>query len=171
MALINSHLPVRSPVGTREESTACVASSRYGPNLFADKPATLSEPPSSSLILGSSPEADTQREGFHQACLPAACPHPVSTANPTDSTFSQKDSHESQQNSLHIPDQPVLAVSTHRNASHDSLIRPPSIASSQKEYTKVFNEIEDLYPDGDAITIMSAILQASSKYHEKTVDF
>jgi len=179
MAIVNSHLPVSSPVGTIEEnpqhgSPAPDTSSIYGracPAVSADEPATPSEPPSSSFILGSPPEADTQREGFHQACPPAACTHPVSTANPTDSTLSPKDSHESQQNSLDIPDQPALAVSTRRNASHDSSIRPPSIASSQEEYTPVSNEIEELYRDGDAIPIMSGILQASVKYHEKTVNF
>ena len=95
----------------------------------------------------------------------------MSTASSTESTLSPKDSHESQQNSLDIPDQPALAVSTRRNASHDSSIRPPSIASSQEEYTPVSNEIEELYRDGDAIPIMSGILQASVKYHEKTVNF
>merc|ERR1712144_136400 len=128
--LNNNMAIVNSPVGTIEEnpqhgSPAPDTSSIYGracPAVSADEPATPSEPPSSSFILGSPPEADTQREGFHQACPPAACTHPVSTANPTDSTLSPKDSHESQQNSLDIPDQPALAVSTRRNASHDSSI-------------------------------------------------
>ncbi|PVH71241.1 hypothetical protein DL98DRAFT_597090, partial [Cadophora sp. DSE1049] len=179
MAIVNSHLPVSSPVGTIEENPQHASpdpdtSPIYGracPAVSADEPATPSEPPSSSFILGSSPEADTRREGFHQACPPAACTNPVSTANPTDSTLSPKDSHGSQQNSVDIPDQPALAVSTHRNSSHASSIRPPSIASSQNEYTTVSKEIEDLYRDGDAIPFMSGILQASVKYHEKTVDF
>ncbi|KAG4438634.1 hypothetical protein IFR05_005878 [Cadophora sp. M221] len=103
MAIVNSHLPVSSPVGTIEEnpqhaSPAPDTSSIYEracPAVSADESATSSEPPSSFFILGSPPEADTQREGFHQACPPASCTHLVSTANPTDSTLSPKDSHES----------------------------------------------------------------------------
>ncbi|PVH70493.1 hypothetical protein DL98DRAFT_577855, partial [Cadophora sp. DSE1049] len=182
IAIVNSHLPARGPVGTIEENPQHVSPApdtsptdgKACPAVSADKLATPSEPvtrPSSSFSLGSSPEADTQREGFTQACLPATYTHPVSTANHTDSTFSPKDSHKSQQNPLDIPDQPALAVSAHCNASHDPTIRPPSIASSQKEYTTVSNEMEDLYRDGDAIPIMSGILQASVKYHEKTVNF
>ncbi|KAH7317448.1 hypothetical protein BKA65DRAFT_542102 [Rhexocercosporidium sp. MPI-PUGE-AT-0058] len=102
--------------------------------------------------------------------LSAACTHPVSTANPTDSTLSPKDSHESQP-PLDIPDQPAPAVSTYRNASHDSSIRPPPIASSQGKYTPLSNEIGKLFPDRDAIPIMSGILQVSVKYHKKKVDF
>ena len=59
---------------------------------------------SSSFILGSS-EADTQREGFDQACLPTACTHLVSIADPTDSTLKTSvHTYKSQQNSLNILD-------------------------------------------------------------------
>ncbi|KAH6700671.1 hypothetical protein BKA61DRAFT_620952, partial [Leptodontidium sp. MPI-SDFR-AT-0119] len=182
MAIVNSHLPARSPVGTIEENPQHVSPApdtsptdgRACPAVSADELATPSEPvtgPSSSFSLGSSPEADTQREGFTQACLPAAYTHPVGTTNHTDSTYSPKDSHKSQQTSLDIPDHLALAVSAYCNASQDPTIRLPSIASSQKEYTTVSKEMEDLYRNGDAITIMSGILQTSVKYHEKTVDF
>ena len=119
MAIVDSHLPAWSPVCAMEEnpqhaSPAPETSPTYEracPAVSADELATPSEPvagPSSSFIVGSSPEADTQREGFDQACLPAACTHPVSTADPTDSTFSPKASghtHKSQQkpNGAHKP--------------------------------------------------------------------
>jgi hypothetical protein len=150
---------------------------RAYPAVSANKLATPSEPvtePSSSFIVGSSPETDTQRESFDQACLPAACTHPVSTADPTDSTFSPKASghtHESQQNSLDVPDQPALATSAHCHSSHDSTIRLPSIASSQTKHTTVSEEVKELCLERDAIPIMSGILQTCVKYHEKTADF
>lgn len=90
----------------------------------------------------------------------------MSTASSTESTLSPKDSHESQPNSVDIPDQLAQAVTTHRNSSHASSIRPPSIASSQEEFTTVSDEIEDLYRDWDAIPIMSGILQASVDFQD-----
>jgi hypothetical protein len=142
MAIVDSHLPARSPVCTIEENPQHVspapktspAYERVCSAVSADELATPPEAvtgPSSSFILGSSPEADTQRKGFDQACLPAACTHPVSTADPTDSTSKASGhTHESQQNSLGIPDQPALATSAHCHSSHDSTIKLPSIASS-----------------------------------------
>ncbi|KAG9229916.1 hypothetical protein BJ875DRAFT_521667 [Amylocarpus encephaloides] len=101
MAIVDSHLPARSPVCTMEEkaqraSQAPETSPTYEracPTVSADELATPSEPitgPSSSFIVGSSHEADTERQGFDQACLPAAYTRPVSTADPTDSTFGPK---------------------------------------------------------------------------------
>lgn len=183
MAIVGSHLQAKSSVCTMEENPQHASPApetppiqeRACPAVSADGLATPSEAatgPASSFI-GSSPEADTQREGFNQACLPVACA-PVSTADPTDSTFSPKASghaHESQQNSLDIPDQPAPAISAHCHTSHDSTIRPPSIALSQTEYTTVSKEMKELYLDGDAIPIMSGILQTCVKYHEMTAGF
>jgi hypothetical protein len=101
MAIIDSDLLARSSFRTKEENpqraslapeisptheSACSA-------ISANELATLSEAvtgPSSSFIAGLSPEADIQYKGFDQACLPAACTNPVSTADPTDTAFSPK---------------------------------------------------------------------------------
>ena len=80
MAIVNSHLPVSSPVGTIEEnpqhgSPAPDTSSIYGracPAVSADEPATPSEPPSSSFILGSSPR---QIHGMKASIKPSPLPH------------------------------------------------------------------------------------------------
>jgi hypothetical protein len=141
MAIVDSHLLARSPVYTIEEnpqhaSPAPKMSPTYEracPAVSTDELATPPEAvigPSSSFILGSLPEADTQREGFDQACLPAACTRPVSIADPTDSTpKASGHTHESQQNSLGIPDQPALATSAHCHSSHNSTIKLPLIVS------------------------------------------
>jgi hypothetical protein len=42
----------------------------------------------SSIVLNSSPEADTQPERLDQTCPLVACTHPVSTVEPTDGTLS-----------------------------------------------------------------------------------
>ena len=119
MAIVDSDLPARSSVRTKEENPQHASPAPETPPTYesacpavsANELATPSEAvtgPSSSFIVGSSPEADTQRDGFDQACLSAACTHPVSTADPTDSTFSPKASghtHKSQQkpNGAHKP--------------------------------------------------------------------
>jgi hypothetical protein len=185
MAIVDSDLLARSSVRTKEENPQHASPApetsptheRACPTVSANELATPSEAvtgPSSSFIVGSSPEADTQREGFDQACLPAACTNPVSTADSTDTMFSLKASgytHESQQNSLDILDQLALATSAHYHSSHDSTIKLPSITSSQTKYTTVSKQVKELYLEGDAIPSMSGILQACVKYHEKTADF
>jgi hypothetical protein len=178
---IDSHLLARSPVYRMEEnpqhaSLVPETSQTYEracPAISTNELATPSEPvigPSNSFIVGSSPGADTHRKG-DQAHLPAACTNPVSTADPTDTALSPEASghtHESQQNSLDILDLPALATPTH---CHSSTIKLPSIASLQTKYTTVSKEMEELYLDGDAIPIISGILQACVKYYKKTVDF
>jgi hypothetical protein len=181
MPIVGSNLQAKSLVCTMEENPQHASPApetpptqeRACPAVSSDELATPSEAatgPASSFI-GSSPEADTQREGFNQACLPVACAHPASIA---DSTFSPKASghaHESQQNSLDIPDQPALAISAHCHTSHDSTIRRPLFASSQTEYITVPKEVKELYLDGDTIPIMPGILQTCVKYHEKIASF
>ncbi|CZR52920.1 uncharacterized protein PAC_02797 [Phialocephala subalpina] len=124
----------------------------------------------SSIILSSLPEADTQLECLDQTCPLVACTNPVSTVEPTDSTSPNASGYAlevSQQASLDTPDR---TISTYCPASHDSTIRSPSI-TSQTKYKPVSKETQELYLDGDAIPIMSGILQTGVKYHEKTADF
>jgi hypothetical protein len=75
MAIIDCHLPARSLVYTMEENPqyallapeTSLTYERACPTVSADEFATPLEPvigPSSSFIVGSLPEADTQREGF-----------------------------------------------------------------------------------------------------------
>jgi hypothetical protein len=75
MAIVGSHLPARSPVCTIDENSQHASPApetsptyeRACPAVSADELATPPEAvagPSSSFILGSSPEADTQCEGF-----------------------------------------------------------------------------------------------------------
>ena len=123
-------IPNSSLFNTLSSKSWSLTYERACPAVSADELATRPEAvtgPSSSFILGSS-EADTQREGFDQACLPAACTHLVSTADPTDSTpKASVHTYKSQQNSLGIPDQLALATLAHRYSSHDSTIELPLI--------------------------------------------
>jgi hypothetical protein len=72
MASVDSHLPARSPACTIEENPQHASPA---PKIATPPEAVTG--PSSSFISGSSPEADTQHEGFDQACLHAACTHPT----------------------------------------------------------------------------------------------
>jgi hypothetical protein len=135
MAIVDSHLPAKRSVCTIEDNLqhalpAPQTSLTYETDL-AVSVADLATPPegvtglANSFILGSSPEADTQREGLNQTCLPVARTPPVSPADPTDSTFTPKargHAHESQQNPLDKPDQPALVISANCHALHDSMI-------------------------------------------------
>ncbi len=144
MAIINSDLPARSLVHIKEENLQYILppleislthESTYL-TIFANELATPLEAIiglSSSFIIGLLPKANTQREGFNQACLPAAYINPVSITNPINTAFSLKanrHTYESQQNLLNILDQPALVISAHCYSSHDSTIKLPSIISS-----------------------------------------
>jgi hypothetical protein len=180
MALTHSHLLVKSSASTGEENSQKVSPApetfptheEAYPTFSTDELATLSETATrsaSSIIFSSSPEADTEPGGLNQTCPPVACAHPVSTFEPTDSTLSSNASghtHEvSQHNSLDIADQTSLATSSHRPAFYDSTIRLPLVKSSQTKYKTVSKEMKELYLDGDAIPIMSGILQKSYLYY------
>ncbi|KAF8850019.1 hypothetical protein BDZ45DRAFT_680080 [Acephala macrosclerotiorum] len=182
IALVDSHLPVESSASTVKENPQHVSPApelfptdeKADPAVSTDELVTTSGAATgsaSSIILNPSPEADTQPECQYQTCPLVACTHPVSTVEPTDSTLSPNASgytlEVSQQTLLDTPDQ---TTSTHCPASHDSTIRSPSI-TSQTKYRPVSKETQELYLDGDAIPIMSGILQTSLKYHEKTADF
>jgi hypothetical protein len=178
LALVDSHLPVESSASTVEENPQHVSPA---PEPFpTDEKAvstnelvTTSEETAtgsaSSIILSSSPEA--QPECLDQTCPLVACTHSVGTVEPADSTLSPNASGHtlevSQQTSLDTLDQ---TTSTHCPASHNSTIRSPSI-TSQTKHRPVSKETQELYLDGDAIPIMSGILQTCVKYHEKTADF
>jgi hypothetical protein len=178
LALVDSQLPVESSASTVEENPQHVSPA---PEPFpTDEKAvstnelvTTSEETAtgsaSSIILSSSPEA--QPECLDQTCPLVACTHSVGTVEPADSTLSPNASGHtlevSQQTSLDTLDQ---TTSTHCPASHNSTIRSPSI-TSQTKHRPVSKETQELYLDGDAIPIMSGILQTCVKYHEKTADF
>jgi hypothetical protein len=144
MAIIDSDLPTKSSVRTKEENPQYASPAPETPLTYksacptvsTNELATLSEAvtgPSGSFIISSSPEADIQREGFDQACLPAAYINPVSTADLNDTAFSPKANkytYESQQNSLDILNQPTLIISAHCYSSHYSTIKLRSITSS-----------------------------------------
>jgi hypothetical protein len=55
-------------------------------------------------------------------------------------------------------------------ASQGLIIKPPLITSHNKCKT-VSTDMDKLYLDGDAISIMSSIPRKAVKYHEETSDF
>ncbi|PQE22102.1 Proto-oncogene tyrosine- kinase ROS protein [Rutstroemia sp. NJR-2017a BVV2] len=69
-----------------------------------------------------------------------------------------------------MPNRPALATSAHCQSSLDSMMQLPPIASWPTD-TTVSKEVKELYLDGNAIQVMSGILQKCVKYHEKTADF
>jgi hypothetical protein len=96
LALVDSHVPVESSASTVEENPQHVSlapeafptDEKADPAASTDKLVTTSEIRKglgSSIILSSSPEADTQSEHPDQIYPLVACTHPVSTAEPTES--------------------------------------------------------------------------------------
>jgi hypothetical protein len=129
----------------------------------------------SSKIPASLSATDTQSEGLKQACSPVNYTHSVSTVEPTDDSLSPGGNaltpEMSEQNSPHMPGQSALETSAHHHASHVPTINPCPPRSLDPKYKTVSNETQELYPDPDAIPIMSGILQKLVKYHEETADF
>jgi hypothetical protein len=169
MALADSRLLVQGSVSTAEENPEHVS---LAPETFPTH--DIAYPAVSADELATPSEAATGPASSILASLLETDTHPVSLVEPTDSMLSPNTSgrvHEvSQQNSLDIPDQISLPISTNCLALHNLTITLPSIIS-QTKYRPVLKGMKGLYLDGDAIPIMSGILQTCVKYHEKTADF